>query len=575
MTNNNWLVKDKSSLAQVNHIMDVLKVDKNIAELLVQRAVTNYEEARKFFRPQLNDLYSPFLMKDMKIAAERLQKAINQNENILIYGDYDVDGTTAIALLYSFLKLFSNNICYYVPDRYTEGYGVSEKGIDFAILNEINLIITVDCGIKSNKEIAKANAAKIDVIVCDHHEAGEINPNALAILDPVQKDCNYPCKHLSGCAVAFKLLQAYCEIENLDPNVYLFNLLDFVVVSIASDIVPITDENRILSYFGLQILNGSPSLGLKNMKKLTELNDKEVQIVDIVFKIAPRINAAGRMASGAKAVELLISENDKFAEKICIEIDEFNTARKKLDEQITNEAIEIIKNDINLLNANSTVVYSEKWSKGVIGIVASRLIETYYRPTIVFTKSGNKITGSARSVSGFNLYKAIEHCEELLENYGGHFYAAGLSLKEENLEKFKTKFEEYVTNNISIESKNPNIKIDLELNIKNITPKFLRLLKQFAPFGPQNMTPVFISKNISDNGFGKTIGKNNEHLKLQIIQNKDTTTIFDGVAFGFGDYYENIKKSQQFSICYTISENEFMNQTNIQLLIKDFKFGDF
>ncbi|MDR2836026.1 MAG: single-stranded-DNA-specific exonuclease RecJ [Bacteroidales bacterium] len=573
MTETLWTFQREVSQEKINNLADVLNIDKNLAKLLVMRGIESFEEARKFFRPQLDDLYNPFLMKNMDFATDRLKKAVENNEKILIFGDYDVDGTTATALLYLFLKEKSENVSFYIPDRYSEGYGVSMKGIDYAIENNINLIITVDCGIKANKQIEKAQNANIDCIVCDHHEPGFEIPPAIAVLDAKQKDCKYPYKELSGCGVAFKLLQGFCSKTNLDPNIYLFNLLDIVVVSIASDIVPITDENRTLAYYGLQLLNGSPSVGLKNLKKFTQIQDKELQINDIVFKIAPRINAAGRMDSGEKAVKLLISENDDEAEKICMEIEKFNNDRKNIEEIITQQAIEMINSDDKFMKASSTVVYSEEWSKGVVGIVASRLIESFYRPTIVFAKSGDKISGSARSIKGFNLYKAIEYCEDLLENFGGHFYAAGITIKEENLEKFKIRFEEYVKNNILEEQLNPSLSIDTEINFQDITPKFCRLLKQLAPFGPENMSPLFVSNNVKDNTFGKIIGKNNEHLKLQLMQNDNHNLCFDAIAFGYGEFFEKINKSQKFSVCYHIAENEFLNQISIQLLIKDIHFN--
>ena len=572
MTDYNWIFKKEVDINKVEHLSDVLKVGKNIATLLIQRGIENYEAAKQFFRPQLSELHSPFLMKNMDIAVNRLLKAVDNKENILIFGDYDVDGTTGTALLYKFLKQFNNNISYYIPDRYTEGYGVSIKGINYAIENNIDLIITVDCGIKCIKPIEKANLSDIDVIVCDHHEKGSIIPPAFAVLDAKQNDCNYPYKELSGCGVAFKLLQAFCINKNLDQNKYLFNFLDLVVVSIASDIVPITGENRILAYYGLKIINTIPSIGLKTMKKQTELSDKEIQINDIVFKIAPRINAAGRIDTGLKAVELLICEDENLAEEICMEIENFNNSRKNLDQKITDEALNLINSDENLIKAAATVVYSEGWSKGVIGIVASRLIETYYRPTVVFTKSGDKLTGSARSVAGFNLYNAIESCDDLLENYGGHFYAAGITLKEENFENFKIRFENYVKNNISYQQTKPSINIDLKIDFNDITPKFSRLLKQFAPFGPQNMTPVFVSDNVSDNSFGKVIGKNYEHLKLQLIQNKNYSIIFDAVGFGLGELFDKLNNSQTFSVCYNINENMFLNQISLQIAIKDIRF---
>ena len=568
MSNKKWIIKAQADTEKVEKLSKELNIDQNIANLLVQKGIETFEDARKFFRPQLEELHDPFLMKDMDKAVNRLQKAIQNNENILIYSDYDVDGTTGIALIYKFLINFYKNIIYYVPDRYTEGYGVSFKGIDFACENSCSLVITIDCGIKANNKISYAKTKNIDVIVCDHHNQGEYLPEAIAILNPKRNDCTYPYKELSGCGVVFKFLQAYCSVTNYDYD-NLFSLLDLVVVSIGSDIVPITGENRILAYFGLMRLNSNPCIGLKSLIKLTEIANKEIQINDIVFKIGPRINAAGRLKTGETAVKLLISEDENFAEKIGNEIDILNENRKKLDQEITENALTIIDNSEILKNAYTTVVYSENWHKGVIGIVASRLIETYHRPTVVFTKANNLITGSARSVNGYNLYNAIEHCSDLLENFGGHTYAAGLTLKNGKLDEFIQKFEIYVKSTITKEQLIPIVDIDMELKIKDITPKFYRILKQFAPFGPKNMTPVFISKNVFDNGYGKIIGKTGEHLKLNITQQVGDSKSIDAVGFNFAEYYQYINSNQPFDICYQIFENNFLNQTCLQLLIKD------
>ena len=568
MDNKKWIIKAKANSEKVAKLSEVLGIDKNLSNLLVQKGIENYDDARKFFRPQLNDLHNPFLMKDMDNAVNRLQKAIDNNENILIFSDYDVDGTTGVALLYKFLTKFYKKVFYYVPDRYVEGYGVSFKGIDFASENSCSLVITVDCGIKAVKQINYANEKNIDVIVCDHHNQGEILPKAFAILDPKRNDCNYPYKELSGCGVAFKFLQAFCNTNNHDIN-NIFSLLDLVVVSIGSDIVPITGENRILAYFGLIQLNTNPCLGLKSIINLSGIADKEIQINDIVFKIGPRINAAGRLTTGKTAVELLISENETVAEEIGNEINKLNAERKDLDQKVTEEALSMIDNSEILKNAYTTVVYSENWSKGIVGIVASRLTETYYRPTIVFTKSNNLITGSARSVYGYNLYNAIEHCSDLLENFGGHTYAAGLTLKDGKLNEFTQRFENYVKSTITELQLTPTIDVDMILEIKDITPKFYRILKQFAPFGPENMTPVFVSKNVFDNGQGKIVGQSQEHIKLKIVQQPNDNRCIDAIGFGFAQYYEHIKKYKPFDVCYQIYENNFMNQTCLQMLIKD------
>lgn len=568
MIEKRWLIKEKGDSEKVEKLSSLLNVDQKIANLLVQREVETYEEARVFFRPELSDLHDPFLMKDMDKAVERLIIAVDKQEPILIYGDYDVDGTTAVAVVYNYLKNFHNNLKYYVPDRYNEGYGISFKGIDYAEENECTLVIAVDCGIKAVEKTAYAKEKGIDIIICDHHNPGDELPEAHAVLDPKRRDCEYPYKELSGAGVAFKLMQAYCTKIEAKPEV-LYKNLDLVVVSIGSDIVPLTGENRILSYYGLQQLNTDPCPGLKSIIEITGMIDKEIQVNDIVFKIGPRINAAGRMESGITAVELLVTESESFAEKIGAEINTINSSRKELDHVITDEALNMIASNEISKSAYTTVVFSKDWHKGVIGIVASRLTETYYRPTVVFTKSNGKATGSARSVPGYNLYNAIEHCSDLLENFGGHMYAAGLTLDMENLEEFKERFENYVKETITEEQRIPVIIADMEIEIKDITPKFYRLLKQFAPFGPENMTPTFVSRGVYDNGSIKLVGKTKDHLKLKVIQHLGDNRCVDGIGFNFGKFNDYIKEYKPFDLCYQIFENHFMNQTFLQILIKD------
>ncbi|MDD3686334.1 MAG: single-stranded-DNA-specific exonuclease RecJ [Bacteroidales bacterium] len=568
-----WLIRQSGDLEKVEKLSTLLNVDLKIANLLVQRGVETFEEARVFFRPELSDLHDPFLMKDMDKAVERLIKAVNEKEPILIYGDYDVDGTTAIAVIYNYLKRFHPNITFYVPDRYNEGYGISFQGIDHAEMLGCKLVIAVDCGIKAVEKTKYANQKGIDLIICDHHNPGSELPEAIAVLDPKRSDCDYPFKELSGCGVAFKFMQAYCSTVR-DDFANLTKYLDLVVVSIGSDIVPVIGENRILSYYGLQQLNNDPLPGLKSIITITGLTDKEIQINDIVFKIGPRINAAGRMESGKRAVELLISENVSFADVIGQEIDCINSSRKELDHGITEEALNMISTSEISKNAYSTVVFHEEWHKGVIGIVASRLTETYYRPTVVFTKSNGMATGSARSVPGYNLYEAIESCSDLLENFGGHMYAAGLTLKMENLDEFRIRFEDYVRNTITDAQRIPVINADMEIEIKDITPKFYRILKQFAPFGPENMTPTFVSKGVYDNGSVKKVGKDGDHLKLKVVQHLGDNRCIEGIGFNFGSFHNHIKEYNPFDLCYQIFENNFMNQTFLQILVKDIKTNE-
>ncbi len=563
-----WVLKEQAAGEKVEKLSKELNVDSVIANLLVQRGIETYEQARVFFRPELSDLHDPFLMKDMQSAVDRLNKAITDKEKILVYGDYDVDGTTAVALVYSYLRRFHNNIGFYVPDRYSEGYGVSTQGIDHAVEEGYKLIITLDCGIKATEKAAYAKERGVDMIICDHHNPGEHLPDVVAVLDPKRPDCPYPYKELSGCGVGFKFMQAYVLNNKLNVD-ELYEYLDLVVVSIGSDIVPITGENRILSYYGLQKLNTDPCKGLKSIINLTGLNDKTIEVHDIVFKLGPRINAAGRMESGSMAVELLVSERDDLAEKIGFDINNFNTNRKELDQSITEEALHMVAADEHSHLRNTTVVYSNNWHKGVIGIVASRLIETYYRPTVVLTLSNGTITGSARSVPGYNLYAAIESCSDILENFGGHMYAAGLSLSPDNLDEFKQRFEDYVSKTITAEQLIPTIVIDAELKMKDITPKFYRILKQFAPFGPNNMMPLFVSRHVYDNGDVKKVGKNGEHIKVKVVQELGANLCIEGIGFNLGNSYSKIADYQAFNVCYHVFENHFMGRTFLQLMIKD------
>ncbi len=560
---------NKEQELQKNKLADELGINPVLAQLLLQRGITTFNEAKKFFRPQLEDLHDPFLMRDMHKAVDRLSAAMGNKEKILIYGDYDVDGTTAVALVYIFLKQFYSAIDFYIPDRYGEGYGISYKGIDFAAENGFSLVIALDCGIKAIEKIDYAAEKGVDFIICDHHTPDATLPKAVAVLDPKREDTVYPYSHLSGCGVGFKFMQAFA-ISNKIPFSQLTPLLDLVAVSIASDIVPITGENRVMAYHGLKQINSNPSIGLKSIIDLCGLTDKEILISDIVFKIGPRINASGRMQSGNEAVELLIAKDVSFAKEKSDTINTYNDERKSLDKNITEEADNFIKNDKSYENKKSIVVYNPNWHKGVIGIVASRLSEMHHRPTVVLTNSNGLATGSARSVPGFDLYKAIDACRHLLENFGGHMYAAGLSMKEENVPIFMETFEKYVTENILLEQTYPQIEIEAMLEFKDITPKFFRVLKQFNPFGPENMKPIFCSKRVFDYGTSRVVGKEQEHLKLELVD-KNSEVVMNGIAFGMSEYNNAIKELNPLDICYTIEENTFNGNTNIQLQIKDIK----
>jgi single-stranded-DNA-specific exonuclease len=565
-----WIIKDQGDESTVHHLMDVLGVEKPIANLLVQRNIITFEEARAFFRPDLNNLHDPFLMRDMDLAVKRIQEAITAREKILIYGDYDVDGTTSVSMVFSFFRELYPNIDFYIPDRYSEGYGISIKSIEYAALNGFKLIIALDCGIKAVEKIKYAADHGIDFIICDHHTAGEVIPEAIAVLDPKRKGCNYPYKELSGCGVGFKLIQAYASKNNI-PFEKITPYLDLVAVSIASDIVPINGENRILAHFGLQELNNNPRTGLNAIIKIAGLEGKDITIDDIVFKIGPRINAAGRIESGKSSVELLISETEDLAFSMGNIINDFNNTRRTIDGTITEQARNLIAASQEMQTRKSTVLYNSDWHKGVIGIVASRLIESYYRPTIILTESNGFITGSARSVTGFDLYQAIDACSDLLENFGGHMYAAGLTMKKENLKAFQRRFEEVVSETISPEMLIPVVEIDTEIKLSDITPRFFRILKQFQPFGPGNLSPVFLTENVVDNGTGGLVGATREHLKLNLIQEEDPYTVFPAIAFNQAQHYGKIINGYGFDICYNIDENEFRGNVTLQLKIKDIK----
>lgn len=559
-----WNVKPEPEKEKIAQLSSALQIDVSLAKLLCQRNIETFEEAKMFFRPSLDDLYDPFLMKDMDLAVRRIEEAISNDESILIYGDYDVDGTTSVSLLYSYLSTLTPKIATYIPDRYDEGYGVSLKGIDFAEDNGFSLVIALDCGIKALNQVAYAKEKNIDFIICDHHKPGEKLPDASAILNAKRKDCEYPFKELCGCGVGFKLIQALASKKDT-PIEELVPYLDLVATAIAADIVPIVDENRVLTYFGLQVINERPRNGIKAL--LHQVKKTELTITDVVFIIAPRINAAGRIKHGNAAVELLIESNYEDALSYAQEIESFNVNRRELDTKITEEALyQIRKNKEE--DRFTTVVYDKNWHKGVIGIVASRLTETYYRPTLVFTKSGDKLAASARSVNGFDVYNALQACEEHLIQFGGHKYAAGLTLKPENYEAFKSKFEAVVKTSIEPELLEPEITIDTELEFTEITPKFFRILKQLAPFGPQNMKPVFVSRNVRDNGYGKQVGSDKSHLKLSLFQGDNTQTI-NAIGFGLGNKIDDIHNG--FDVVYTIDENEWNGYKSLQLVLKDLK----
>ena len=539
-----------------------------LGKLLVERGITTAADARKFFRPQLPDLYDPFLMKDMDIAVERLNKAMGKKERILVYGDYDVDGTTAVALVYKFIQQFYSNIDYYIPDRYNEGYGVSIQGVDYAAESGVGLIIVLDCGIKAVEEITYAKEKGIDFIICDHHVPDDVLPPAVAILNAKREDNTYPYEHLSGCGVGFKFMQAFALNNGIEFH-HLIPLLDLCAVSIASDIVPIMGENRILAYHGLKQLNSNPSVGLKAIIDVCGLTDKDITVSDIVFKIGPRINASGRIQNGKEAVDLLTEKDFSLALEKAGQINQYNETRKDLDKTMTEEANKIVADLDGLADRRSIVLYNEDWHKGVIGIVASRLTEIYYRPAVVLTRTDDVATGSARSVSGFDVYKAIEYCRDLLENFGGHTYAAGLSMKVENVPAFIERFEEFVSQNILPEQTCAVIDINAEIDFRDITPKFFSDLKKFNPFGPDNAKPIFCTHNVYDYGTSKVVGRDQEHIKLELVDNK-SNNVMNGIAFGQSSHVRFIKTKRSFDICYSIEENTH-KRGEVQLQIEDIK----
>ncbi|MCR5071650.1 MAG: single-stranded-DNA-specific exonuclease RecJ [Bacteroidales bacterium] len=563
-----WILKEPADPAKVERLATEVGIDKVLAELLVKRGVETFEQARSFFRPSLDALHDPFLMKDMDKAVERLHRAIKGGEKILVYGDYDVDGTTAVALVYSFIQRFTDQVDFYIPDRYDEGYGVSYKGIDWAADGGFKLIITLDCGIKAIDKVEYARSKGVEVIICDHHLPEDSLPKAVAVLDPKREDCEYPFDDLSGCGVGFKLVQAYSQQFGV-PFETLIPLLDLLVVSISSDLVTMVGENRVLAHFGLKQLNENPCKGLAAMITLSNLEPGHISIDDIVFKIGPRINAAGRMESGRLAVELLKATDAMTAMRIGEKINENNNERKNIDREITQEALEMVQSGACLARENATIVYNPKWSKGVVGIVASRLVEAYYKPTVVLTKSNGFVTGSARSIAGFDLYEAIENCADLLENFGGHVYAAGLTLKEENLEEFARRMDTFISGKITSEMLTPVVEIDANLDFAQITPKFSRILKQFQPFGPGNNNPIFMTENVYDAGSGRKVGGGGVHLKLDLIQESQPYHQIPAIAFNMADSYDYIREGNPIDVCYAIVENYYRGSASIQLRVRD------
>ncbi len=540
-------------------------------ELLLRRGVSTPDEAVGFFSPSLDDLHDPFLMPDMDKAVNRLNRAMGAKERIMIYGDYDVDGTTAVALVYKYLQNYYSNIEYYIPTRYEEGYGISRKSIEYAAENDVKLVVVLDCGIKAIDEIAYAKTLGIDFIICDHHVPDEELPPAVAILNPKMPGSPYPCPHLSGCGVGFKFMQGFAKSNGLGNHNELDSLLDLVAVSIAADIVPIIGENRIMAYHGLRRLNSNPNLGLRSIIRLCKLTNKDITISDVIFKIGPRINASGRMQSGMEAVGLLVTRDLHDAYQRGAEIDQYNKDRKELDKKITEEANELIGNNVNIVHGKrSIVIYNKNWHKGIIGIVASRLTELYYKPSVVLTYANGMATGSSRSVQGFDIYSAVNSTRHLLENFGGHTYAVGLSLKEENIPEFSRLFEEYVATHIQPNQLSPQLDIDADISFADITPELVAWLKKFNPFGPGNQKPVFRTRNVFDFGTSKLVGKNMEHIKLELEDNS-TSRVISAIAFNMAPYFEHIHAHKPIDICYTIEQNKHHNTESIQLMIKDIR----
>lgn len=567
----NYEAPDAATAEAEAELANALGIHATLGKLLFDRGITTVQQARHFFRPQLSELHDPFLMDDMQTAVDRLNKAMGRKERIMVYGDYDVDGCTAVALVYKFLQQYYSNVDYYIPDRYEEGYGISRKGVNYAAETGVSLIIVLDCGIKAIDEIAYAKSLGIDFIICDHHVPDETLPCAVAILNPKRRDNHYPYTDLSGCGVGFKFMQAFAQSNGIEFN-KLTSLLDLCAVSIASDIVPIMGENRILAYHGLRCLNTNPSIGLQAIVEVCGLSDRELTMNNIIFKIGPRINASGRMQNGKEAVDLLVEKDFSVALEKAGRINLYNEARKDLDKQMTEEAIDRVKDLPGLNERRSIVIYSEDWHKGVIGIVASRLTEQYYRPAVVLTRSEGMATGSARSVSGFDVYKAVQSCADLLENFGGHTYAAGLTLPVENVEEFSRRFEAYVTEHILDEQTEATLDIDALIDFKDVTFRYYQQLRRFAPFGPSNPKPVFCTKKVYDYGTSKVVGRNQEHIKLELVDSK-SSNVMNGIAFGQSAAARYIKSKRSFDIVYTIEENVY-KRGEAQLQIEDIKPSD-
>ncbi len=555
----------------VDSLSTELGTGRVLASLLVQRGIRDFEDARHFFRPQIEGLHNPFLMRDMEKAIIRIGRAIQDQEKVLVYGDYDVDGTTSVALIYSFFRKRIQQIGYYIPDRYSEGYGISFQGIEYAAQNGYTLVIALDCGIKAIDKMDYARRKGIEFIICDHHLPDEKLPEAVAILDPKRPDCEYPYKELSGCGVGFKLLQAFC-LRNGIPFSHISKYLDLVCVSIAADLVPMTGENRILAYHGLKKLNENPVPGLKALLTISNCEEKQITVSDIVFKIGPRLNAAGRISSGESAVELMIARNEQDALELAGKVDTYNDYRKNIDVEITETARKMVENNETMKNRKTTVLFHPEWHKGVVGIVASRLIDYYYRPTVILTRSSGMAAGSARSVDNYDLYYAINACSDLLESFGGHKYAAGLSMPLENVEAFTERFEEVVASTITDEQLVPQVIVDCEIELSEITPKFFRILRQFEPFGPDNMSPVFVCRGLRDNGKSRQVGRSWEHLKLNVTSVRGEQPEFDGIAFGMGHVFNELHQGKPFDIAFTVEENTFRGTTGMQLMVKDIRF---
>lgn len=568
MIDKRWIHNTELTPDQIqatHELAEALKITPILATLLVQRGITDFEGSRQFFRPNLSQLHDPYLMMDMDLAVARLIKAISNREKVLVYGDYDVDGATSVTLFYGFLRKIYDNLDYYIPDRYNEGYGVSWQSIDFAKENGFTLIVTLDCGIKSVDKVTEAKKRGIDFIICDHHRPGDELPPASAVLDPKREDCLYPYKELTGCGVGFKFLQAFCFAQEIDQQI-LFEYLDLLVISIAADIVPITGENRILAHYGLQRLNASPRIGVKALINIAGITGV-LDITNVVFGLSPRINAAGRIKHAKEAVRLLLCEEEQEAQDFAFEINKHNTDRRTFDSTITEEALFMIENDAWFSDAKSTVLYKEDWHKGVIGIVASRCIEKYHRPTIILTQSHGKAAGSARSVPGFDVYEAIEECADLLEQFGGHTFAAGLTLPIDNIDAFRVRFNDIVSSRILPDQMSPRINIDLALELGSITPKFFNILRQMGPFGPGNMTPVFESNDVTLDG--RPVILKEKHIKFDVRQKNSAS--FTAIGFGMAQFYPDLVNGRPFSICYSLEENNFRDKKTLQLFLKDIK----